>query len=84
MPVFYGIPTITIEDYVQEYVNRWSVLESMYTGLELYCKKEQDLGELINFALRKYVSKKDIEFLRFYFPDNYLEKNRKMIQDILN
>lgn len=84
LPIFYGIPTITIEDYVQEYVNRWSVLESMYTGLELYCKKEQDLGELTNYALRKYVSKKDIEYLRFYFPDHYLEKNRKMIQDLLN
>ena len=84
LPIFYEIPTIIIEDYVLEYVARWDVMQKMYEGLELYCKREHNLRELVNYALNKYESKNDVEFLRFYFPDHYLQKNKEMIQRLVS
>ena len=84
LPIFYEIPTIIIEDYVLDHVAKWDVMQKMYSGLELYCKREHDLGELVNYALNKYVPQSDIDFLRLYFPDHYLEKNKEMIQGLVN
>jgi hypothetical protein len=73
IPQMYGIPTIIIEDYVQEYINRWAVLEKMYKGLSLYTLKNDNLEKKLMIAINQYDSTNDIKHLRKYFPDGNLD-----------
>ena len=78
---FQGIPTIVVEDYVQEYVNKWKVLKELYEGLSLYVKPEDDLYKKIEQAVLNYNSKKDLAHLRTFFNDNSLNKISKNINN---
>jgi hypothetical protein len=84
IPQMSGIPTILIEDYVQNYVNKWQVLEDLYKGLSLYVLPTQDLSKTINQALNNYDPTNDLTHLRKYFPDNNLEHTLTTFENLLN
>jgi hypothetical protein len=84
IPQIYGIPTILVEDYVQEYVNNWKILEKMYKGLSLYTFKNDKLAVKIQIALSEYDSKSDLIHLRHYFPDNNLQSTLNTIKNLIN
>lgn len=84
IPQMSGIPTILVEDYVQEYVNKWDVLKEMYKGLSLYSSPEDDLSKKINHAIWDYKPSDDINHLRQYFPDNNLENTLKMFENLIH
>jgi len=68
----FGIPSILVEDELQAYVNRWDVLEKMYTELSLYCRETDTLALHMQRGLTDYDAAKDIAHLRQYFPDHNL------------
>lgn len=68
----FGIPSVLVEDEVQAYVNRWEVLDDMYTKLSLYCRQGDSLARHMIHGLTDYDSGRDIAHLRQYFPDGNL------------
>lgn len=76
---FQSIPTIIVEDYVQEYVNKWKILKDLYKGLSLYLKPEDDLEKKIKTGLLNYDFKNDLNHLRSYFSDGNLKKSWDLI-----
>jgi hypothetical protein len=79
----FGIPTILVEDYVQEYVNNWDILEKMYKGLSLYTSINDNLSTKIKVAITQYDPSYDVNHLRSFFPDNNLETSTNTINEIL-
>jgi hypothetical protein len=84
IPQMSGIPTILVEDYVQQYVHNWNVLKEMYKGLSLYSSPEDDLQKKINQALMEYNPDDDINHLRQYFPDNNLDYTLNMFEKLMH
>lgn len=84
IPIMQSIPTIVVEDYVQEYVNNWEILSELYQGLGLYTKKEDNLAYNLAIALTSYSAEGDIAHLRKYFPDNNLDMIFKNFRNIIH